>query len=240
MRFSVLSLLAGAAVAAAGSLDSHTWMNWDKRMVAHPNEIIFPASEDEVVALVKQAVQAGAGLKVVGAGHSFSAIALTQNAPALASDAAPEWMVSLDKMQDVLGRDGDLVTVEAGIRLFQLNAELETRGLALANLGATAEQSLAGAIATGTHGTGARFGSISTQVVSLRIVTAAGEVVVVDGGEELSAARVALGALGVVTSVTLAAVPLATLELVTEPWDLDDLLAALPRLLEQYPLHSQW
>src|SRR4029450_2345011 len=117
-------------------------------------------------------------------------------------------LMSLDRMGALLDADrsSGLVRVEAGIRLHALSEALAEHGLAMPNLGDIDEQSIAGAISTATHGTGVTLRNVSAQVRALRLVTGAGEVVDVDGGDDLLAARVAVGALGVVTEVTLQAV----------------------------------
>ena len=120
-----------------------------------------------------------------------------------------------------------LVRVEAGIRLHALSEALAEHGLAMPNLGDIDEQSIAGAIATATHGTGATLPNVSAQVRALRLVTAAGAVLDVDGGEDLLAARVAVGALGVVTEVTLQTVPAFTLRGVDAPAPLAEVLDGL-------------
>ena len=100
-------------------------------------------------------------------------------------------------------------------------------GLALPNLGDIDAQSLAGALATGTHGTGARLGNLSTAVAAMDLVLADGSELTVEGGDELLAARVGLGALGVVASVTLRCVPAFRLHAVDQPLPLEDVLADL-------------
>jgi L-gulonolactone oxidase len=109
------------------------------------------------------------------------------------------------------------VTVQAGITLHRLGEELAARGLALENQGDIDAQTLAGATATATHGTGVRFRNLSAGIVGLRLVTAAGETLDLDGGDELLAARVGLGALGVVSRITLRCVPRFTLRRRDEP-----------------------
>ncbi len=153
-------------------------------------------------------------VKVAGAGHSFTDIACTDGV-----------MVDPRRMNRLLAVDGDEVTVEAGITIRELGPLLAERGLALENQGDVDPQTLAGAICTATHGTGARFGNVSAQVVRLRLVTGRGEVVELREGDELLAARVSLGALGAISSVTLRCVPAFTIHRVDEPRPLDDVLA---------------
>ena len=117
-----------------------------------------------------------------------------------------------------------LVRVEAGIRLNALSRELHARGLAMPNLGDIDAQSLAGALATGTHGTGTRLPNLSGQVESVELVLADGSERTLDGGDELRAARVSLGALGVIAAVTLRCVPAFRLRNTDQPEPLEDVL----------------
>ncbi len=199
------------------------WRNWSREQHCAPERIERPRSEDEVADAVRRAVSEGRRVRVSASGHSFTDIACTDDV-----------MLRLDALGDFGSVDGQLVDVGAGITLHRLGAELAARGLAMENQGDIDRQQLAGAISTATHGTGAGFPNLSAQVVALRLVTADGEV------RELSeeadadawrAARVGLGALGVITQVTLRCVPLFTLERLDLPRDLDETLAALDELV---------
>jgi FAD-linked oxidoreductase len=164
-----------------------------------PTAMHQPGSTEEVAALVHGAAVAGERVKVIGAGHSFTGAAMTEG-----------HLVSLDRLDRVLDVSGDLVTVQAGIRLHALNDRLAELGLALPNLGDIDRQSIAGAISTATHGTGVGFGNLATGVVALELVSGDGSVVragEVGDPELLRVARVGLGALGVLTEVTLRCVP---------------------------------
>jgi FAD-linked oxidoreductase len=178
-----------------------------------------------VESLVRVVTGAGSSpVRVVGAGHSFTGAAATDGI-----------LVSLDDVADVENvrprPDGTAhVTVGAGIRLGALNRALALHGLAMRNLGDIDRQSIAGAISTGTHGTGVRLGGLATQVVGLRLVTAAGDVLDVDAehhGDLFQAARLGLGAVGLIAAVTIEAVPAFSLEAVEEPWPLERVLDAL-------------
>ena len=159
-------------------------------------------------------------MRVAGSGHSFTDIACTDGL-----------MLDLSGMRRVLRADGELVTVEAGITLHELGAELAQRGLAMENQGDIDRQTLAGALATATHGTGARFRNLSAQVAGMRLVTGAGEPVELrEGDEDLRAARVGLGSLGAVSQVTLRCVPLFTLRRVDEPRPLGETLERFDEL----------
>ena len=162
----------------------------------------------------------GRAVRVAGAGHSFSGVVPTDGT-----------LLSLDRLDRVLDvdRDSGLVRAEAGIRLHRLVRQLHAHGLALPNLGDIDAQSLAGALVTGTHGTGAKLGNLAASVEAMELVLADGSELTVDGGDELRAARVGLGALGVVAAVTLRCVPAFRLHAVDRPLALDDVLGELDR-----------
>jgi len=222
-----------------------TWSNWARNQTCAPAEIAHPGSEAELADLVKQAAAAGRRVKAVGAGHSFTSIACTDGV-----------LVDLDGYGRVLGHDPRTgrVTVEAGISLHRLSDELDARGLALENMGDIDRQSVAGATQTATHGTGLRFRNLSSQIVALRLVTGDGTVVEATGPEDgnenpdvFAAARVGLGALGVLSTVTLRCVPAFRLHAVEEPVpvdevlaDLDDLVAAHDHYEFYWVPHTRW
>lgn len=205
--------------------DRHTWRNWGRTQQCTPAAVEEPRSELEVVEAVRRAAAAGQRVKVAGSGHSFTDIACTDGR-----------MLSLEALDRVV-RVGDdhTVTVEAGMTIQRLNEELAARGLALPNLGDIDSQAIAGAVATATHGTGATFGGLATFIRGVELVTADGELLRCSPDEEpevFHAARVGLGALGVVTRLTLQCVPGFTLHHVEErrPYadvleELDDLVA---------------
>jgi FAD-linked oxidoreductase len=194
------------------------WTNWAGDQQCEPAALERPAAVGEVVGAVERAVAAGRCVRVAGSGHSFTGAVLTDGA-----------LLSLDRMGALLDADPGtgLVRVEAGITLHALNQALAEHGLAMPNLGDIDEQSIAGAISTATHGTGVTLRNLSAQVRALRLVTASGEVREIDGGEDLLAARVAIGALGIVTEVTLQTVPAFTLRGVDAPVALAEVLDGL-------------
>jgi L-gulono-1,4-lactone dehydrogenase len=194
------------------------WTNWAGDQRCEPAAVERPAAVGEVVGAVERAVTARRCVRVAGTGHSFTGAALTDGA-----------LVSLDRMGALVDADPatGLVRVEAGITLHALSQALAGYGLAMPNLGDIDEQSIAGAISTATHGTGITLPNLSAQVRALRLVTAAGEVLDLDGGEDLLAARVALGVLGIVTEVTLQTVPAFTLRGVDAPAPLAEVLDEL-------------
>ena len=206
--------------------DRAQWHNWGRNQQCSPAAVETPTSELEVVEAVRRAKRAGQTVKVVGAGHSFTGIACTDGR-----------MLRLGELNRIVSMDGDAgtVTVEGGMPLWQLNDELETRDLALANLGDIDRQSISGAIATATHGGGKRFGGLATFVTALELVTADGDVVRCSRNEEpevFACARVGLGALGVVTKVTLQCEPSFRLHSVEKPRSLDSLVDDLDDIVD--------
>lgn len=198
---------------------TRAWRNWAGTERAVAAEVLTPRSVEEIQAAVTAAARAGLTARARGSGHSFTAVG-----------AAHGVALDLSNWTGVTAADTGtgLVTVRAGTTLAALNAELDRIGLAMTNLGDIDAQTVAGAIATGTHGTGARFGGLATQVAALEVVLADGSVTTCSGDDELFAAgRVGLGALGVVTAVTLRTEPAFVLSAVERPEPLDDVLAGL-------------
>lgn len=197
------------------------WRNWAGNQACAPSEVHEPSSEDELAAIVKLAAGRGERVKMVGSGHSFTGAALTDGH--LVRPGRYGSVVRID-------RPAGFVTVQSGMTLSALNAALATAGLALPNLGDIAYQTVAGAIATATHGTGERLGNLATQVRGMRLVTGDGSIVECSVDEEpevFEAARVGVGALGLLSTVTLATVPAFDLHVVEEPLRLDAVLEAL-------------
>jgi L-gulonolactone oxidase len=177
-----------------------------------------PTTEAELVALVQEAGRTGTRVKCVGAGHSVTPIACTDGV-----------MVDLSGYGRVLRTDPETrrVTVEAGITLAALCQSLDDRGLALENMGDIAYQSLAGATSTATHGTGWHFGNISSRIVGMRLIAGDGSIVECSADEHpdvFAAARVGLGALGIVSTITIEAVPAFRLHAIEEPVRIDEVL----------------
>ncbi len=196
---------AGRAAGGAGS-----WVNWAGDQSCRPARVLRPASREELAATVADAVAAGLKVSVAGSGHSFTEAALSEGA-----------MVHVEALSGVIDADpgSGLVRVGAGTVLADLNEELDRLGLAMENLGDIDRQTLAGAISTGTHGTGARLRNISAQVEGLELVLADGGVreLGAGDGELLRAARVGVGALGAIAAVTLRCVPAFVLHRVDTP-----------------------
>jgi L-gulonolactone oxidase len=195
-----------------------TVRNWARNQACIPTAVEHPRTTAEVVAVVGRASAEGRRVKAIGAGHSFTAAAMTNGV-----------LVSLDQMNRVVGvdRDAGLVTVQAGITLKALGADLAAVGLAMPNLGDINVQSVAGAINTATHGTGLALGNIATTIVGMQIVDGLGTVVRCDAQHDpelLRVGRVGVGALGIVTEVTIQCVPAFDLHAHETVEPLDDLL----------------
>jgi L-gulono-1,4-lactone dehydrogenase len=196
-----------------------SWRNWGRTYTAHPLSIQHPASEDEIVAIVRAAAERGEPVKVAGSGHSFTDIAVTDGR-----------LLLLDRYNRLLHVDTDTgrATVEAGITIEALTGALAGFGLGLENQGDVAYQTISGAISTATHGTGETFRNISSQVRGLRLVTGTGDVVECSAERDpelFKAAQVSLGALGVISTVTLQCVPAFNLRNVREPKPVDELVS---------------
>ncbi|MGV9340384.1 D-arabinono-1,4-lactone oxidase [Streptomyces sp. NPDC003688] len=201
-----------------------TWRNWGGNVTARPVRQVTPASVEELAAEVRKAAEEGLRVKPVGTGHSFTSIAATDGV-----QIRPELLTGIREID----RTAMTVTVEAGTPLKRLNAALAREGLSLANMGDIMEQTVAGAVSTGTHGTGRESGSIAAQITALELVTADGSVLTCSrekNPEVFAAARIGLGALGIVTAVTLAVEPLFLLHAREEPMPLDRVLAEFDQL----------
>jgi D-arabinono-1,4-lactone oxidase len=193
-------LLKDPAVPFRASTD-HLHHTWAKTFFSRPELYIRPQTIPEVQQLVTLARRCRRRLVTVGSGHSPSDLTCTSS-----------WLVNLDDFNRILNVDSEtgLVTVEAGIRLSELGTQLEKHGLTLTNLGSIDSQSIAGVIATGTHGSSLRHGLLSECIESLGLVLANGQLVrcsPTNNPDLFRAALVSLGALGIVVEVTFRATP---------------------------------
>jgi FAD-linked oxidoreductase len=204
-------------------VNARRWTNWGRNQESVA-EMLTPGSVDEVSASVNQAAATGRRVKVVGSGHSFTAIAV-----------ADDLRMSVHRLNGLVSIDGPLVTVQAGMPLSTLNAVLAANGLAMPNLGDIDAQTVAGAISTGTHGTGAAHSTLASCVEAVTMVTAAGKVErYTAGAPEFQAVRLGLGALGILVEVTLRCVPGFVLHADERPMALSDVLAGLEDWIPAY------
>ena len=178
-----------------------SWSNFSGRVAFTPSHRARPKNEVELCAVVREASSAHRGLRVAGSGHSFTPLVRTDGT-----------LVSLEDMQGIESIDlaKRRAVIRAGTVLHALGEPLLAHGLGLRNMGDVDVQALAGAVSTGTHGTGPTLANISSQVVGARLVLASGDVLelsVDKDAEHLDAARVSLGLLGVFSTLTLQLVP---------------------------------
>jgi FAD-linked oxidoreductase len=194
------------------------WRNWSGTEAAVATDVVRPRDLEDLSTAVAGARRT---VRARGSGHSFTAVGAAHDR---ALDLS-EWtgIVSVDQATG-------LVTVRSGTTLRALNAELDRLGRAMTNLGDIDAQTIAGAISTGTHGTGAGYGGIATQVAAFELVLADGSVVTCSPEEHpdlFAAGRVGLGAFGVLSTVTLRTETSFVLHAEERPEPLDDVLAAI-------------
>src|SRR5688572_19812015 len=204
----------------SSALHGHLWRNWSGLEEAIPRVVETPASVDAVVDVVRRAREAGTTVKMTGTGHSFTAIAAPEHT--LLRPEALTGILAVD-------REAMTVTARAGTPLKDLNLALERLGLSLHNMGDIAEQTLAGATATGTHGTGGTAAGLGAQLAGLELVTGTGEVLQASAQEHADVfemARVGLGALGILTSLTFHVEPLFVVEAHEQPMSWADALGS--------------
>jgi L-gulono-1,4-lactone dehydrogenase len=175
------------------------WTNWSGGQQSRPRATDRPLDEAGVVAAVLRAADRGQRIRPVGARWSWSPLAVTD-----------EVQLDTSALTGVVAFDDDQVRVRAGEKLQDLLPELSARGLTLASVPRGEGVTVAGAVSTGTHGSGAGVGSLSSLVRAVRLVDGTGELRRIDG-PDLEAVRTGLGALGILTEVDLEVVPEPTL-----------------------------
>ncbi|MFE2186176.1 D-arabinono-1,4-lactone oxidase [Streptomyces sp. NPDC059455] len=215
------------AVRTVKTVGSSVWRNWAGNVMARPTRIVAPSSTQELAEMVCRATAEGLKVKAVGTGHSFTTAAATDGL-----------LIRPDRMAGVRGldREAGTVTVAAGTSLRQLNETLSAHGLSLANMGDIMEQTVAGATSTGTHGTGRDSASIAAQIKGLELVTADGSVLrcsAEENPEIFAAARIGLGALGVVSEITFGVEPEFLLSAREEPMPFDRVMADFEQLVAE-------
>jgi FAD/FMN-containing dehydrogenase len=208
------------------------FVNWARTAASSPVRWYLPTSETDLRRVVEDAANRGRRLRIVGAGHSFSRIAVPDT-EAVSFDA---WVGAA-----LIDRERGVVTVPAGMRLRELSAVLQRDGFALPIVGSIQAQSVAGAIATGTHGSSLQHGNIASLVTGLRMVTGTGDVLVIgDGDARLDGARVHLGALGAVTEVMLRIIPAGRLHQTIEHIPIEEVPGTLASLASSAEYVKVW
>ncbi|KJY45339.1 FAD-linked oxidoreductase [Streptomyces sp. NRRL S-444] len=211
----------GTATAAGknGPATAGAWRNWAGNVTAAPARVVTPASVGELQEAVRRAAEDGMKVKAVGTGHSFTAAAATDGLL-----VRPQALAGIREIDRTAGT----VTVAAGTVLKDLNQALAREGLSLTNMGDIMEQTVSGATSTGTHGTGRDSASIAAQIRGLELVTADGRLLTCsekENPEVFAAARIGIGALGIVTAITFAVEPIFFLTAREEPMGFDRVTA---------------
>ncbi|WP_405805844.1 D-arabinono-1,4-lactone oxidase [Streptomyces sp. NBC_01187] len=206
-----------------------TWRNWAGNVTASPARTVSPSTTEGLAEVVRRAAADGLKVKAAGTGHSFTAAAVTDGV-----------LIRPDRLTGVRSVDrAGSVTVAAGTPMKVLNAALAARGLSLTNMGDIMEQTVSGAVSTGTHGTGRESASIAAQVKGLELVLADGSVqrCSAEGTEEeravFAAARLGLGALGVITELTFGVEPEFLLTAREEPMPFDRVTSEFDQLVTE-------
>ncbi|MGM7682464.1 D-arabinono-1,4-lactone oxidase [Cytobacillus sp. Hm23] len=205
------------------AVEVQRWENWSGSVVSKPAKVMYPKSIEEIILIVKQCNKTNQAIRVVGSGHSFTSLVATN-----------DLLLSLDLLEGVeqTDRENDIVSVWAGTKLHVLGEALHKLGYAQENLGDINAQSIAGAISTGTHGTGIQFSSLATQVVEMTVVTGKGELLEcsMDKNTQMfKALQLSLGALGIIVKLKLKVLPAYKLLLESKRMYLDDCLQNLDK-----------
>jgi FAD/FMN-containing dehydrogenase len=177
---------------------SEVWSNWSGSVSFQPARVMSPATAEELAALVRETAERGGNIRVAGAGHSSSPLVRTEDT-----------LVSLAQFHGLLEHDAASHTavIGAGTSIRDVSSALHDVGLALHHTSDDDAQTLAGAISTGTHGTGVRWGNLSTMLIGGRLVTGSGDIIDVTDAQPLDGLRVTLGACGIFTQLRIRVVP---------------------------------
>jgi FAD-linked oxidoreductase len=216
-------LALGGSAGQAGNVAKVSWKNWSESEACHPLAIQSPADEAGLVDLMRKS---SASVRCVGAGHSFTALVPTEGN-----------IVSLDRLAGIVDHEGVNVRVKAGTRLAQLARELDGLGLALHNQPDIDVQSLAGAISTGTHGTGKELQALHAKVHALRLVKPNGDLLVCSATQQpelFHAAQVSLGSLGIISEASLEVMPAYRLQRKVSLKPIEEMLELAPGLAEKH------
>ncbi|MCJ8014666.1 FAD-binding protein [Paenibacillus sp. KQZ6P-2] len=210
------------------SENQKVWKNWSGIVRSTPRHMVYPATVNEVISLVQSCAKEGKGIRVVGAGHSFTPLVQTGDV-----------LVSLDHLAGVepVEEASRSVWIWAGTRLRDVSEALYQQGWAQENLGDIDTQSIGGAIGTGTHGTGIRFGSLSTQLLEVQVVTASGELLTCSEHQNrdiFKSLQVSLGMLGIIVKVRIRVVPLTVLHYKSERFSIDECFQRLAEFRDNH------
>ncbi len=207
---------------------SEKFENWSGSLQFTPEKIMYPQSDDEIIRIVRRAVQAGKTVRMIGSGHSWTPLVKTDSI-----------LLSLQKYQGIISidKESNIAEVKAGTSIKRLGELLYEQGYAMENLGDIDVQSLAGALSTGTHGTGVNYGTLSTQLEGITFINGLGEVITCSREvkpELFRAAQVSLGALGVIVRMKIRVIPTFRLKLHTKGASLEETLDRLEDYKREY------
>lgn len=202
------------------------YSNWSGSVKFTPNIILFPSSIKEVQSIVKNALENKQKIRVVGSAHSFTPLIETQDI-----------LVSLDHLQGIISHDNNTLEAEvfAGTKLHLLGILLHDLGMAQENMGDINVQSIAGALSTGTHGTGITLGTLATQLLEITLVNGLGELITLkkEDGFSFECAQISLGSLGVIVKVKLQLVEAYKLKYTVSKINFTDCIHSIDQLIAE-------
>jgi sugar-1,4-lactone oxidase-like protein len=209
---------------------NYRFRNWAGNQQSIASHFYQPETEEQLIDIVKS----HAKVRMVGTGHSWSALCHSDEA-----------MINLDRYNKVIALDKEKkqLTIQAGIKLWQINEYLDAEGMALINLGSIAKQSVAGAISTATHGSGIGYQVLASQVQRFTLIRADGVKVILDKDtdkETFDLAIISLGSLGVVSELTLNICEAFRLHDITSSMDFDEMLVKLDDLVQTTDHFKMW
>jgi L-gulonolactone oxidase len=213
---------------------STKWMNWSTSQSCVPSAVASPRKEHEIVAVLARAVDAGLRVRVVGAGRSFAPLVPSRDV-----------LLRLDQYRGLVRLDPSAgqATFLAGTTVEEANTILSELGFALRTLGTSRKATLAGIVATGTHGSGTQRPCVAADVSSFTLVTATGEVLQCDretNAEVFACGRISLGVLGVVSEITFRIVPAFTLLVERHELTPDELSRRAPQMVGDWTYATAW
>ncbi|HAS43630.1 MAG TPA: FAD-binding oxidoreductase [Microscillaceae bacterium] len=208
--------------------------NWMGNVKDTPKAYLEPSNEEEIVAIVQKALKESKKIRVVGSGHSWSPLV-----------PGGDLLLSLDQWQGIVSIDetNQVAEVKAGTKIWRLGKLLHEKGWGMENFGDINRQSIAGAMSTGTHGSGLGLGTLSTQAVGFTLVTGKGEIVECSAQENpnlFKAAQVSMGLLGIITKIKIRIIPAQVLKAVKSTQNLDNTLAHIGQHLQNRHFEFYW
>lgn len=212
----------------SNNFKDYLFKNWSNTIQQKIPNFYNPTTENEIIDIVNKSDN----IRMLGSGHSWSN--LFETSDALVSMEQFKTPISIDKSKME-------VTLPSGMKLWEINQLLDENGLAFSNLGSIDEQSIAGAIATGTHGTGIQFSCLASQIQSLKLINGLGDKLLIDKNHaDFNGALVNLGALGIVTEMTLKVCPAYQLHDITYTADFDEMIENLETLIYSNDHFKMW